>query len=303
MAGDDRRAQLTGGRRTRVPASREALGRDLHGPVGLQAEFHQLRVHPDRRDLHADRYRAGQRGGSDPGGLRGRGRRGRGQGLDDGRPCGRWVRRTSARTSSRTSSRTRTARGHDGADDSEQHDGSRRAARPDRRLAFAAPHGVAQAFCLRRIPATAPMAPAAVTTRTPISRYFPVVMPWLVLPSPVARAPVGTAVTWVPPGVLVDPPPLDAAHVGRVMVFVSRVTVPLRASARPSRVAVVARVMDVSAMMVPRKVTPVPSDAELPTCQNTLQAWAPLVRVTTLPFPTIRSEPAWNTQTAAALPT
>src|SRR5665648_112511 len=171
---------------------------------------------------------------------------------------------------------------------------SRRAARPDRRLAFAAPHGVAQAFCLRRIPATAPMAPAAVTTRTPRSRYFPVLMPWLVLPSPVETPPVGVATTWGVAGVV------GAAHTGRVMVFVSIVTVPVWASTRPWTVAPVSRVMDVRAMIVPMKSAPVPSDAELPTCQNTSQTVAPLIRLTTAPDSMMRSDPAWKIQTASA---
>ena len=44
-------------------------------------------------------------------------------------------------------------------------------------------------------------------------------------------------------------------------------------------------VMLVSARIVPRNVEPVPSVAELPTCQNTLQDWAPLIRLTELPMP------------------
>ena len=67
-----------------------------------------------------------------------------------------------------------------------------------------------------------------------------------------------------------------AAHVDLVIVFVSSVTAPLRASTRPSTVAPVVSVMLVSARIVPRKLEPVPSVAELPTCQKTLQACAPL---------------------------
>jgi hypothetical protein len=40
----------------------------------------------------------------------------------------------------------------------------------------------------------------------------------------------------------------------------------------------VVTVIDCRARMLPRKMEPVPSVAELPTCQNTLQAWAPLMR-------------------------
>ncbi len=44
----------------------------------------------------------------------------------------------------------------------------------------------------------------------------------------------------------------------------------------------VCTVAEVSARMLPTKVVLVPSVAELPTCQNTLQAWAPLIRLTVL---------------------
>src|SRR5665648_472453 len=181
---------------------------------------------------------------------------------------------------------------------------SRRAARPDRRLAFAAPHGVAQAFCLRRIPATAPMAPAAVTTRTPRSRYFPVEVPWLVLPSPLATAPVGTAVTWgvvVSPttwGVVVSP----TTHGELVMVFACSVTAPLRASTRPSTVAPVSRPMLVSERIVPRKMEPAPSVAELVTCQKTLHDEAPLIRLTRLPDAVMSVEAAVKIKTAFGSP-
>jgi hypothetical protein len=68
-------------------------------------------------------------------------------------------------------------------------------------------------------------------------------------------------------------------HVDLVMVFVSRVTAPLRAKSLPSTVAPVVAVMLVSARMVPRNLVPVPRVAELPTCQKTLQDCAPLIRV------------------------
>ena len=59
-----------------------------------------------------------------------------------------------------------------------------------------------------------------------------------------------------------------AWHAACVMVLVSIVTAPFRASARPSMVApVVGREIEVNAMMVPLKVLAVPSVAELPTCQ------------------------------------
>ena len=66
-------------------------------------------------------------------------------------------------------------------------------------------------------------------------------------------------------GLLVVLPPL--AQSGLVIVLVSRVTAPLRASARPCSVAPVVIVIDVRARMLPTKAAPVPIVAELPTCQ------------------------------------
>ena len=57
-------------------------------------------------------------------------------------------------------------------------------------------------------------------------------------------------------------------QVARLIVFVSIVTEPFRASARPSMtVAPVVSVMEVSARMLPLKAVVVPRVAELPTCQ------------------------------------
>ena len=67
-----------------------------------------------------------------------------------------------------------------------------------------------------------------------------------------------------------------------VIVLLSNVTEPFRARIRPSTVVPVLSVIDVNAMMVPTKVVPVPSVAELPTCQKTLQAFPPLRRTTRL---------------------
>jgi len=47
----------------------------------------------------------------------------------------------------------------------------------------------------------------------------------------------------------------------------------------------VVAVMEVRARMLPRKLELVPSVAELPTCQKTLQAWAPLTMVIRLAMP------------------
>src|ERR1051325_6605799 len=68
---------------------------------------------------------------------------------------------------------------------------------------------------------------------------------------------------------------------GVVIGLESRVTAAVRASSRPSTVAPVVTVMEAKAMMVPLNTEPVPSVAELPTCQNTLAARAPLDRKST----------------------
>jgi hypothetical protein len=52
----------------------------------------------------------------------------------------------------------------------------------------------------------------------------------------------------------------------------------------------VVAVIDVSARIEPAKAELVPNVAELPTCQKTLQALAPLIRLTTLEELVIRVE-------------
>ena len=101
---------------------------------------------------------------------------------------------------------------------------------------------------------------------------------------------------------MVVPVVAGVVHVARVIVSVSRVTEPLRASARPSRVTPVVIVMDARARMVPRKVELVPSVAELPTCQKTLQADPPLMMSTRLADAVISVEAALKTKTAFGSP-
>ena len=81
-------------------------------------------------------------------------------------------------------------------------------------------------------------------------------------------------------------------HAGERNVSSSRVTAPLRARARPTTTVFVVTVIDVRAMIVPSKLEPVPSVAELPTCQNTLQAWASFTRLTLLEEAVIKVEAA-----------
>src|SRR6476469_2714539 len=88
----------------------------------------------------------------------------------------------------------------------------------------------------------------------------------------------------------------------REMMFVSSVTAPFLASARPVTFAPVVTVIDVRARMVPSRVEPVPSVAELPTCQKTLAAVAPLMRFTELPDAVTRVEAVWKMNTALGSP-
>ncbi len=83
-----------------------------------------------------------------------------------------------------------------------------------------------------------------------------------------------------------------AVHVGVVMVLSSRLTWPFRANTRPSTVVPVCTDAEVKAKMLPTKVELVPRVAELPTCQNTLQASAPPVSLTVLLEAVIRVDPA-----------
>jgi hypothetical protein len=92
------------------------------------------------------------------------------------------------------------------------------------------------------------------------------------------------------------------AHVGIVKVLSSRETWPLRASARPATTVPVVTVIEVNAMIVPTKFEFVPSVAELPTCQYTWHAWAPLIRFTLLADAVIKVEATWKIQTVLESP-
>lgn len=73
-------------------------------------------------------------------------------------------------------------------------------------------------------------------------------------------------------------------------MLVSSVTAPLLASNRPSKVAPVFAVIEVSANTLPTNDVFVPKVAELPTCQYTLHAWAPLISKTLLFDPVVKVE-------------
>jgi hypothetical protein len=128
----------------------------------------------------------------------------------------------------------------------------------------------------------------------------------LVVPTGAVGLVVVPAPVVVVPGVLVVVVVVvggATVHVGGVvMVLASSVTAPFRTRTRPWTVAPVFSVAEVSAMMVPTKVLAELSVAELPTCQNTLQAWAPFSSCTTLFDATTRSDDAWKMKTEFGLP-
>jgi hypothetical protein len=86
----------------------------------------------------------------------------------------------------------------------------------------------------------------------------------------------------------------SVAQAAALTVLESNVTAPLRASSRPATVALVSAVIEVKARTVPTKVEPTPSVDELPTCQKTLQAWAPLMRRTWLLASVMSVLPVWK---------
>ena len=86
------------------------------------------------------------------------------------------------------------------------------------------------------------------------------------------------------------------------MVLESMVTAPVRAKARPSSVAPVSIVTDAAAMIVPLKTELIPIVAELPTCQKTLAAWAPPLRITWRLVVVTSVEAIWKIQTALGSP-
>jgi hypothetical protein len=95
---------------------------------------------------------------------------------------------------------------------------------------------------------------------------------------------------------------VGTAQASKPTWFVSIVTAPLRAKARPDTLAPVVREMLVRARMLPTNTVPVPMTAELPTCQNTLQSTPPLVTSTDELLAVVRVLTVLNTKTALALP-
>ena len=87
------------------------------------------------------------------------------------------------------------------------------------------------------------------------------------------------------------------------MTFVSSVTAALSAMARPVTIdAPVFSVTEVFAMIVPLKAVLVPSVADVPTCQKTFFAEAPLINCTLELVAVMSVVGIWNTNTAFELP-
>src|SRR5437667_5716726 len=93
-----------------------------------------------------------------------------------------------------------------------------------------------------------------------------------------------------------------SAGIANPMILESRVTAPVRANSRPSTAAPVVTVMEANARMFPLNTEPVPRVAELPTCQNTVAALAPPLRITWRAEVVVRVDAIWKMKTALASP-
>ena len=92
------------------------------------------------------------------------------------------------------------------------------------------------------------------------------------------------------------------SHVVLLTVFVSRVTAPVLAKRRPLIVAPVLAVTLTNARMLPTNVEVIPSVAEEPKRQKTLQSRPPLMTVTDEDVAVVRVLPILNRNTALGLP-
>ena len=126
----------------------------------------------------------------------------------------------------------------------------------------------------------------------------------VVAPAVDALVAVGTGVLTTTTGITGDEVAVepDDAHTEEETWLVSSVTAPVCAKALPCTVAPVVRVSLVRARILPVKDVPVPSVAELPTCQNTLQLCAPLIGRTEEVLAVVRVLPIWKMKTALGLP-
>ncbi|KAL5394604.1 hypothetical protein PMIN02_004825 [Paraphaeosphaeria minitans] len=75
------------------------------------------------------------------------------------------------------------------------------------------------------------------------------------------------------------------------------VTAPFNANSPPFTVTPAFTEIEADARMLPAKTVAVPSVAEVPTCQKTLHACAPLMRMTDEAVAVVRVDPIWKTKT------
>jgi hypothetical protein len=105
-----------------------------------------------------------------------------------------------------------------------------------------------------------------------------------------------------------DVVPVVVAHAGCArMRLSSKVIAAVRANSPPSFVTPVSTVIEARATIFPANTVPTPRVAELPTCQNTLHAWAPLVKDTSVkdtsaPVEVMSVDPIWMTQALSGSP-
>jgi hypothetical protein len=79
------------------------------------------------------------------------------------------------------------------------------------------------------------------------------------------------------------------------------VTGPFNANSPPSTVTPAFNEIDISARILSAKIVEAPSVAEDPTCQKTLHACAPLMRMTTVAVAVVSLDPIWKMKTAFGL--
>ena len=109
----------------------------------------------------------------------------------------------------------------------------------------------------------------------------------------IARVPLRSRLDCPPrPDITVAPGASGSASTTQVRAPVARSNDRCQAAARPSSVAPVLRVMSVFARMVPMKAEFTPRVAELPTCQKTFPACAPLMSTIELLEAVISVDPA-----------
>jgi hypothetical protein len=82
----------------------------------------------------------------------------------------------------------------------------------------------------------------------------------------------------------------------------SKVIAAVRANSPPSFVTPVLIVIEARATIFPANTVPTSRVAELPTCQNTLHAWAPLAKDTTATVEVMSVDPIWKTQALLGSP-